>query len=126
ECRGTASGGALEPVIETGLGILRSRDLRVLRRWNEPLVITPQMRALLQQPTLLIVTKSAVRSRVHRRIYMDYVGVKRFDRRGKLFGEFRIVGLFTSTAYTRSTRSIPYLRRQVHAAVKRARFVPEG
>jgi glutamate dehydrogenase len=117
---------ALEPVFESGLGILRSRDLRVLRRWNEPLVITPQMRALLQQPTLLIVTKSAVRSRVHRRVYMDYVGVKRFDQRGKLVGEFRIVGLFTSTAYTRSTRSIPYLRRKVDAVMRRAGFDPDS
>ena len=35
--------------------------------------------------------------------------------RGKLVGEFRIVGLFTSTAYTRSAHSIPYLRRKVAA-----------
>src|ERR1700741_1450666 len=84
------------------------------------------MRAVLQQPTLLIVTKSAVRSRVHRRVYMDYVGVKRFDRRGKLVGEFRIVGLFTSTAYTRSMRSIPYLRRKVDAVMRRAGFDPDG
>ena len=57
---------------------------------------------------------------------MDYVGVKRFDRRGKLVGEFRIVGLFTSTAYTRSTRSIPYLRRKVDAVMRRAGFDPDG
>src|SRR5258708_10365825 len=57
---------------------------------------------------------------------MDYVGVKRFDRNGKLLGEFRIVGLFTSTAYTRSTRSIPYLRRKVDAVVKRAGFDPDS
>jgi glutamate dehydrogenase len=117
---------ALEPVFESGLGILRARDMRVLRRWNQPLVITPEMRALIKQPTLLIVTKAAVRSRVHRRVYMDYVGVKRFDRDGKLVGEFRIVGLFTSTAYTRSTRSIPYLRRKVDAVLARAGFDPDG
>jgi glutamate dehydrogenase len=122
----TAGEDALEPVFESGLGILRARDMRVLRRWNEPLIITPQMRALLKQPTLLIVTKAAVRSRVHRRVYMDYVGVKRFDRDGKLVGEFRIVGLFTSTAYTRSTRSIPYLRRKVDAVMTRAGFDPDG
>jgi glutamate dehydrogenase len=122
----TAGEDALEPVFETGLGILRSRDMRVLQRWNQPLVITPQMRALLKQPTLLIVTKAAVRSRVHRRVYMDYVGVKRFDRDGRLVGEFRIVGLFTSTAYTRSTRSIPYLRRKVDAVLARAGFDPDG
>jgi glutamate dehydrogenase len=122
----TAGEDALEPVFETGLGILRSRDMRVLQRWNQPLVITPQMRALLKQPTLLIITKAAVRSRVHRRVYMDYVGVKRFDRDGRLVGEFRIVGLFTSTAYTRSTRSIPYLRRKVDAVLVRAGFDPDG
>jgi len=122
----TAGEDALEPLFETGLGILRARDMRVLQRWNQPLVITPQMRALLKQPTLLILTKAAVRSRVHRRVYMDYVGVKRFDRDGKLVGEFRIVGLFTSTAYTRSTRSIPYLRRKVDAVLARAGFDPDG
>ena len=124
--RFTAAEDALEPVFDSGLGILRSRDMTVLRRWNEPLVITPQIRALLKQPTLLIVTKSAVRSRVHRRVFMDYVGVKRFDRDGKLVGEFRIVGLFTSTAYTRSIRSIPYLRRKVDAVMRRAGFDPDG
>jgi glutamate dehydrogenase len=124
--RFTAAEDALEPVFDSGLGILRSRDMTVLRRWNEPLVITPQIRALLKQPTLLIVTKSAVRSRVHRRVYMDYVGVKRFDRDAKLVGEFRIAGLFTSTAYTRSIRSIPYLRRKVDAVMRRAGFDPDG
>ena len=47
-------------------------------------------------------------------------------RDGKLAGEFRIVGLFTSTAYTRATRSIPYLRRKVDAMVTRAGFDPDG
>jgi glutamate dehydrogenase len=124
--RFTAAQDALEPVFDSGLGILRSRDMMLLRRWNEPLVITPQMRALLKQPTLLIVTKATVRSRVHRRVFMDYVGVKRFDRGAKLVGEFRIAGLFTSTAYTRSIRSIPYLRRKVDAVMRRAGFDPDG
>ena len=73
-----------------------------------------------------MVTKSAVRSRIHRRVYMDYVGVKRFDAAGALAGEIRIVGLFTSTAYTRSTRTIPYLRRKVDAVIRRAGFEPDG
>src|SRR5437868_5974593 len=57
---------------------------------------------------------------------MDYIGVKRFDAEGRLTGEFRIVGLFTSTAYTRSTRTIPYLRRKVDAIVTRAGFDPDS
>ena len=61
-----------------------------------------------------------MRSRVHRRVYLDYIGVKRFDADGKLVGEFRIVGLFTSTAYTRSIAldpvSAPQGRRRARAA----------
>ena len=33
----------------------------------------------LQEPSPLIIAKANVRSRVHRRVYLDYVGVKRFD-----------------------------------------------
>src|SRR5262249_6138753 len=117
---------ALEPVFESGLGILRARHMRVMQRWNQPLVITPEMRTVLNAPPLSLVTRAAVRSRVPRRVYMAYVGVTRFDRAGKLVGEFRIVGLFTSTAYTRSTRSIPYLRRKVDAVMTRAGFDPDG
>src|SRR2546430_17707376 len=68
----------------------------------------------------------SVRSRVHRRVFMDYVGVKRFDRDGRLVGEFRIVGLFTSTAYTRSIRSIPYLARKADTRMRRSGFDPDS
>jgi glutamate dehydrogenase len=116
----------LEPVFETGLGLLRSRDMRLLQRWNQPLTITPEIRAFLEEPKLLIVTKAAVRSRVHRRVHFDYIGVKRFDRSGKLVGEHRFCGLFTSTAYTRPARAIPYLRRKADSIVRRAGFDPSS
>ena len=121
-----AGEAALNPVFETGLGVMRSRELKVLRGARRPLEFTPEIMAFLHEPKLLIVTKAAVRSRVHRRVHMDYIGIKRFDADGKLAGELRIVGLFTSTAYTRSTRSIPYLRRKVDAVVTRAGFDPDG
>jgi glutamate dehydrogenase len=116
----------LEPQFETGLGLLRERDMRVLRRGDQLVTMTPEIREFLHEPRLLFAAKSAVRSRVHRRVYMDYIGVKRFHADGRLVGEMRIIGLFTSTAYTRSIRTIPYLRRKVDAVVKRAGFDPEG
>src|SRR4051794_6520920 len=106
---------ALEPQYETGLGLLRDPGLQVLRRGDQLVIITPEIREFLKEPRLLIVTKSAVRSRVHRRAYMDYIGIKQFDSAGKLTGELRIVGLFTSTAYTQTSSSIPYLRRKIAA-----------
>jgi glutamate dehydrogenase len=119
-------GDSLEPRFETGLGLLRSREVRVLRRGYTLLEFTPDIMAFLQEPRLLIVAKAALRSRVHRRAHMDYIGIKRFDSEGRLIGELRIIGLFTSTAYTHAARSIPYLRRKVAAVIARAGFDPEG
>jgi glutamate dehydrogenase len=122
----TDSEDALEPALETGLGLLRSRELRLLRRDDTPSTITPEMLEFLREPKLLIVTKAAVRSRVHRRVYLDYIGVKRFDSAGKLVGERRFCGLFTSTAYNRPARSIPYLRRKIDSIIRRAGFDPSS
>ena len=124
--RVSPDGNTLEPQFETGLGLLRARDTRVVRTGDQPVTITPDIRKFLDEPRLLFVTKSGLRSRVHRRVYMDYVGIKRLDADGRLVGEIRVIGLFTSTAYTRSTRTIPYLRRKVDDVVVRAGFDPDG
>jgi glutamate dehydrogenase len=116
----------LQPVPATGLGLLRQHDPPILRRGGQIVTVTPEISAFFNEPKTLIVTKANVKSRVHRRVYMDYVGVKRFNTEGVVTGEFRIVGLFTSGAYTRPARTIPYLRRKVDAIVRRAGFDPEG
>ena len=121
-----AGSGEIEPKLETGMGILRAHDVFVLRRGTELVSMTPEIMEFLKEPKTLIITKANVRSRVHRRVYMDYIGIKRFDPERGLAGEFRIVGLFTSTVYTRSTRTIPYLRRKVDAVMKRAGFDPDS
>jgi glutamate dehydrogenase len=90
-----------------GLGILSDPDVRVLRSGKDSVLTTPEIRAFLHGPDFLIVTKANVKSVVHRRAYMDYIGVKRFDAKGNVTGELRIVGLFTSTAYTRSAAEDP-------------------
>ena len=59
---------------------------------------------------------------MHRRIYLDYVGVKTYDTKGALTGELRIVGLFTSTAYTRSVMKIPYLRSKAETVIAEIRL----
>ncbi|AMN38652.1 NAD-glutamate dehydrogenase [Rhodoplanes sp. Z2-YC6860] len=122
----TGKRGGLAPVKESALGLLRATDVPIFTRGGKAMTATPQLHAFFDEPKTLIVLKANVRSRVHRRVYLDYVGVKRFDTDGNAIGEFRIVGLFTSTAYTRSTRTIPYLRRKVDAVLRRAGFDPES
>lgn len=109
-----------------GLGILRDPDVKVLRRGTEMVVMTSEIREFMHEPTLLIVIKANVSSRVHRRIRMDYVGIKLYSPDGRLEGELRVVGLFTSGAYTRSVRQIPYVRHKVSRVLQRAGFDPNG
>ena len=116
----------LQPVRDSGLGLLRQHDLPILRRGGQVVTVTPEIQAFFNEPKTLIVTKANVKSRVHRRVHMDYIGVKRFNADGVISGEFRIVGLFTSGAYTRPPRTIPYLRRKIDAIVRRAGFDPDG
>ena len=47
-----------------------------------------------------------------------------FDAKGRLTGELRIVGLFTSTAYTRSVMKIPYLRSKAASVIAKSGFDP--
>ena len=124
--RGGETRGQLVRADMPGLGILSDPEARVMRRGDEPVTTTPEIRAFLNSRSVLIVSKANIKSKVHRRSYMDYVGVKKYDAKGRLAGEVRIIGLFTSTAYTRSVMRIPYIRSKTQAVIKRARYEPDS
>lgn len=104
------------------LGILSDPSIRVMQRGDEQMTTTDEIRAFLNSRDVLIVTKANVRSVVHRRIHMDYIGVKKYDAKGKLSGEIRIVGLFTSAAYTRSVKRVPFIRSKVEKVIERSEY----
>ncbi|HKH33080.1 MAG TPA: NAD-glutamate dehydrogenase domain-containing protein, partial [Beijerinckiaceae bacterium] len=115
---------AADPMPESGLGIMRDPNVKVLRRGGELVTISLEIRAFLARPKALIITKANVKSRVHRRAHLDYVGVKRFSPEGRLEGELRILGLFTASAYTKSVSEVPYLRHKTAKVAARAGFDP--
>ncbi|MDR3507169.1 MAG: NAD-glutamate dehydrogenase [Caulobacteraceae bacterium] len=119
---------AEEPLYQPqdGLGVLRDPKLGVLRRNNEPAVLSPQLRELLRRDAPLTVARSNLRSRVHRRTYMDYVSVRRYGPDGAAVGEIRFVGLFTSEAYDSPVGETPLVRRKVAYVLKRAGMTPRG
>jgi glutamate dehydrogenase len=106
----------LVPDPRSGLGILR--DGKRKRKGAGATVLRGDIRAKAREPELLILTKANSTSTVHRDEYLDYVGVKTFDARGKVSGEHRFLGLWTSTAYHGSPRDIPVLRRKVERVVQ--------
>ncbi|HUO94077.1 MAG TPA: NAD-glutamate dehydrogenase [Rhizomicrobium sp.] len=110
----------LTPIDESGLGVLSDTGARVVRRYEGETKLSREAREFLQAAEPLIITKSNERSLIHRRVHMDYVGVRLFDARGKLTGERRFVGLFTSGAYSRRPGDIPLLRQKFHHVLERA------
>ena len=108
--------GALEPIDGTGLGILRGTSSR------EPYVLSGRALDEARSPDPLVLTKANSRSRVHRPSYLDYVGVKRFGANGRVVGERRFLGLYTSAAYHASPRTIPRLRDKVEYVLKLGGF----
>ena len=109
---------------ESGRGVLRDPDRHVLRKGSEPAVLTPAIETFLREPTPLIVAKANMKSHVHRRVYMDYIGVKRYREDGAVIGEARFVGLFTAEAYDQSASAVPLIRRKVRRVLERAGKTP--
>ncbi len=105
----------------TELGILTDASIRVLRE-HAMEEITREALSFMESPDLMIVTKARIRSRVHRRVWLDYIGVKLFNEQGDIAGELRLVGLFTAPAYTSSVLRIPYLKPKAEAVINRLGF----
>jgi glutamate dehydrogenase len=122
---GGAAKGSLEAVPGSGLGILRDAAKEEVRGATAQHLPAP-IREFLRLPAPIIITKSDLRSTVHRRAAMDYVGVKLFDSAGELTGELRAIGLFTSSAYTQNPNDIPLLRRKLTRVVQASGFSPSG
>ncbi|MCN9244740.1 NAD-glutamate dehydrogenase [Streptomyces sp. RY43-2] len=121
---------SLAAVPGTGLGILRS-DPQHAGEDNHPVSpsferLPADARAKAREHKLLILTKANSRATVHRPSYLDYVGVKKFDKDGNVVGERRFLGLFSSAAYTESVRRVPVVRRKVAEVLKGAGFSPNS
>ncbi|MCL4767117.1 MAG: NAD-glutamate dehydrogenase [Hyphomicrobiaceae bacterium] len=121
---GSEETGDLVPMEGSGLGVLRDQGLPVLSRRGAALAMTPEIRSHFFAPHPLVITKSNIMSRVHRRAFMDYVGLKTYKSDGSLAGELRLVGLFTSQAYTQPPQQIPFLRHKIETVIAQSGFAP--
>ncbi|MBS0331417.1 MAG: NAD-glutamate dehydrogenase, partial [Proteobacteria bacterium] len=117
---------AEEPLYQPkdGLGVLRDPSRHVLRRANEPAILIADVKHRLLTDPAVTVAKSNVKSRVHRRGYMDYLGIKRYDSDGRPIGEVRFVGLFTAEAYDEPANAVPLIREKVANVLERADTAP--
>ncbi len=100
-------------VARTSLGVLRSKNNMILRQSSEPASISSNIEKFLSGKDPVTVAKANLLSRVHRRVRMDYISVKKYTKEGLIKGEIRFVGLFTADAYGRSPKFVPLIRRKI-------------
>jgi glutamate dehydrogenase len=113
----------LDPVKSTGLGILRPghKPPESIGR-----ILPADIRRQSRLPDLSLVTKANMLSTVHRPGFLDYVGIKHFDAKGRLIGERRFLGLWTSAAYNSNPREIPVLRHKVSQVIEHFALAPDS
>jgi len=104
----------------TSLGLLKNSENKKGRKLSE--LPRAAKEAAIGSDNLLLLTKTNSKSRVHRPAYHDYIGVKRFDKKGNVIGEDRFIGLYGASFYNDSVMDLPLLRQQVEAVLTKSKF----
>ncbi|WP_289297366.1 NAD-glutamate dehydrogenase [uncultured Reyranella sp.] len=112
-----------EIVPGSALGVLRRDEVRLF----EPGVGAGEaMARFARGPHNILVVKTDRPSLVHRSGAMDCVIVKTCDADGRVTGEHRLVGLFTSAAYHAPVHDVPLLRGRIESLLRRSGFDRHG
>ena len=109
----------LRPTEEAGLGLFSQSDRVRSVKLSE---FSDSARLEAKKAYLLILTKGNKQSRIHRPAYTDYIGIKKFDENGKVVGEHRFTGLYTSAVYNQAVQSIPLIREKVERILSASRY----
>jgi glutamate dehydrogenase len=106
--------GKLRGAPDTGLGLLREQreagELRVPAHDPPVALAAGPGGAGAPDSVVLEITKTHALSPVHRREPMNVLIARRFDADGQVVTEARLLGLFTTRAYTEPASSTPLLR----------------
>jgi glutamate dehydrogenase len=74
-------------------------------------------------PFVLEIIKSRYKSCIHRIGNAERIRVQKISDDGKVIGEYRFVGLFTSSAYNQSPNDIPLIKNKIAEVIKRSDFI---
>ena len=107
---------------ESGSGLGTFRDEPDQAR--SEIRLSPRIAELALSAQPLVLTKSYSRSTVQRPSHLDYIGVKHYDDQGRVIGESRFFGLYSSQAYSTPVTAVPLLRDKVSSIWQQARLKP--
>lgn len=112
---------SLVEVEDSGCGVFKSKYKDFL-----PEVVNSSNQEVgdsVSNPFVIEVIKSRYRSKIHRSTNAERIRVQKISNDGKVIGEFRFIGLFTSNAYISSVFSIPLLRNKVSKIIDDSGFI---
>lgn len=107
-----------------GLGIFRSQyaDFR-------PEVLNSSFEEVgdsVANPYVIEILKSRYRSKIHRNTSAERIRIQKISKEGKVVGEFRFVGLFTSSTYHNSINTIPLIRGKIAKVIANSGYIKGG
>lgn len=116
---------ALQLVPKSGLGVLRDTSHSRVKRYYAEL--PPEARKIaLSKQHIVLLAKTNTRSTVHGDRYTDYVSIKRFNQAGDIIGEHWFIGLYTSTIYSESAKTIPIIRIKESEILQKSKLPRNG
>lgn len=113
----------LRAIAESGLGIMSASRVPAPTRSLKDLARGADQR---NRSEPIIITKTNALSKVHRQGYMDYISILYFGNDGRVCGEKRIIGLFTSGAYIRRCQDTPLVRKKVEHVMSQSGLRPQS
>jgi glutamate dehydrogenase len=108
----------------SGLGILSDVSRSTFAEATPLEALAPDIRQRIEEGDLLVISKTAAYSTVHRRARMDYIGVRKVDAEGEIRGEARLIGLFTSKAYMEPAAKTPLLHHKLDQIIAAEDLIP--
>ncbi|MGB3619891.1 MAG: NAD-glutamate dehydrogenase, partial [Ketobacter sp.] len=103
-------GSAFEEVADRALGVCRVCDSLDLMERDGGELIDPEK--------LIVFGKSGTRARWHRPVYMDFIGIRKCDAQGRIIGEYRWLGLYTSRVFNNSPREFPIIGQKLGQVIQ--------
>jgi len=95
----------------SGLGVLRDSIATIPEAQIIPM--TEDAYNVVNTPQAVMITKATSRATVHRPVFMDYIGIKQYNKEGEVVGEKRFLGLYSSTAYSCLIKEIPMVSAKI-------------
>jgi glutamate dehydrogenase len=117
-------GRAIQATPGSGLGILADVSTSTFSDVTPLDALAPYVRQRIEDGDLLVISKTRAYSTVHRRARMDYVGVRKVASDGRITGEARLIGLFTSKAYMEPATKTPLLHHKLEQILAAEDLIP--